>query len=323
MLGVDMKRVSPVRLLRVGTVQPIFPFQDTTMKDHTPLRTKLTLTTLVGTCLLLAVGITGGAEPAIWPFFAFDNGVGRGTDITPAQQAEVLADMGYQGIGYTGVQHIPAMLKALDARGLKMFSTYVRVNLDGEPPFDPGLPQAIEQLRGHGTALWIHVHGRRSPDNALDDRAVRVIRQIARLAAESDLPVVLYPHTGFYVADNQDALRIVRKVDRENVGTSFNLCHFLKQQDAAEMAAVVRESLPYLRLVSVNGADSGETQSMGWDRLIQTLDRGTFDLLPLLKMLQEAGYRGPIGLQCYAVPGDMRDNLQRSIAAWRQLTERL
>ncbi len=150
-----------------------------------------------------------------------------------------------------------------------------------------------------------------------------VIREVADLAQKSDLPVVIYPHTGFYVANNEDALRVVKLVDRPNVGTSFNLCHFLKQQDAGEMPQVLQDSLPYLKLVSINGADSGDTRSMGWDRLIQTLDRGSYDVLPLLQELKTAGYTGPIGLQCYAIKGDFRENLQRSLDGWKTLNGRL
>jgi sugar phosphate isomerase/epimerase len=167
------------------------------------------------------------------------------------------------------------------------------------------------------------VHGRRSADHPLDAEAVRVIRAVADLAGRSQLPVVLYPHTGFYVADDRDALRIVKLVDRPNVGTSFNLCHFLKQHDPAELEQVLADSLPFLRLVSINGADAGDTRTMGWDRLIQTLDRGSYDLLPLLRQLKAAGYSGPIGLQCYAIPGDFRANLRRSIEAWKRLCPRV
>jgi len=43
------------------------------------------------------------------------------------------------------------------------------------------------------------------------------------------------------------------------------------------------------------------------------LDRGVFDVFGFLKKLTAAGYKGPIGLQCYQVPGDIEDNLRRSM----------
>ena len=54
-------------------------------------------------------------------------------------------------------------------------------------------------------------------------------------------------------------------------------------------------------MVSINGAD----HTGGWDRLIQPLDRGEFDVYGFLKTLRDLGYTGPIGLQCYMVPGDL------------------
>jgi sugar phosphate isomerase/epimerase len=286
------------------------------------------LTQLVGSVAfcscLFAVGLVAGEDAGKrWPFFAFDNGVGRGV-WQPEQQARVLADLGYDGMGYTGVRNIPAMLAALDAHGLKMYSTYVRVNLQpDQAPYDPGLPEAIEQLKGRGTALWLHVHGDPSPEHGLDDRAVQVLREIADLAEASELPVVLYPHTGFYVATAADAVRLVKQVDRDNVGASFNLCHFLKQHPPDQMAACLEQAMPCLFLVSINGADAGDTQAMGWDRLIQTLDRGSYKVTQVLEQLNEGGYRGPVGLQCYAIKGDIRDNLARSIAAWQKLRDRV
>ena len=37
-----------------------------------------------------------------------------------------------------------------------------------------------------------------------------------------------------------------------------------------------------------------------------------------LRKLKAASYRSPIGLQCYAVQGDKRENLRQSIKAWKE-----
>jgi hypothetical protein len=55
---------------------------------------------------------------------------------------------------------------------------------------------------------------------------------------------------------------------------------------------------------------------------METLDRGSYDVYGFLKPFIEAGYNGPIGLQCVGVRGDARDNLQRSMNAWRSLSAR-
>lgn len=73
--------------------------------------------------------------------------------------------------------------------------------------------------------------------------------------------------------------------------------------------------MPRLFAVSINGADSG---GQDWKTLIQTLDRGTFDMTAFLKTLAQAGYTGSIGLQAYGIGGDAHDNLKRSMQAWQQ-----
>jgi len=282
---------------------------------------KHTMTLLIllihGMGISLALASEPKAQPAKSPFFAFDNGTGRG-ELSPEDQAALLADLGYAGIGYTGTQDIPEMLKALDARGLKMFSTYVRADVGPDrASYDPGMKEAIQQLKGRDTILWLYLIGR----DGNDEQAARVVREVADLAREAGLRVALYPHVGFYVATVDDALRIVKKADRENVGVSFNLCHFLKLNNEKNIESTLKKALPHLYLVSINGADGGRTNAMGWDRLIQTLDRGTFDMACFLKTLRRLGYTGPVGLQCYNVQGDRRDNLRRSIEAWRRYQE--
>jgi sugar phosphate isomerase/epimerase len=263
------------------------------------------------------------AEPAAKldnAFFAFDNGTGRGK-LPLAEQAGMLEELGYAGIGFTGTSQIPEMLEALDARGLKMFSTYVGLRLDGDAMgYDAGLPKAIEQLKGRGTALWLFVTGKGPATTERDAAAVKYIREIAELAKVAELKVVLYPHHGFYVATVEDALRLAEQADRDNVGVSFNLCHWLREGDArTELEPLLKRAMPKLWLVSINGADK---VGPGWDRLIQTLDRGDYDVCESLITMRRLGYSGPVGLQCYNVPGDVRENLAASMAQWRKFQAR-
>ncbi len=262
---------------------------------------------------LLAGDGTGHKPRLSNPFFAFDNGTGRG-QLTAEVQAKMLAELGYAGIGYTGATGIPEMLAALDKHKLKMFSIYVGVTLgpDG-PKLPPNLDEAIEALKGRETVIWLTIMGRAANG---DEQAVQAVREIAEKAQRARLRVALYPHVGFHVARVEDALRIVKKVDRKNVGASFNLCHWLKVDDEKNLEPLLKKVMPHLFMVSINGAD----HEGGWDRLIQTLDRGDFDVSNFLMKLKSFGYTGPIGLQCYAIKGDIRENLTRSMSAWRKLS---
>jgi len=250
------------------------------------------------------------AHAADAPLFVFDNGVGRGA-LSIEEQAELAKRTGYAGIFYSGTKDIPELLAAHRARGLKVPGIYTGMNLsDAKPGYDPGLPEAIRQLRGTGALITFTVNGKAADG---DDKAVGVIREVARMAADSGLKVALYPHYGFHVARIEDALRVREQVGRPNLGVVFNLCHWLKSGDEANLAGRLKQALPYTMMVSINGAD----HEGDWDRLIQPLDRGEFDVKGFVKTLEASGYRGPVGLQCYNVKGDREENLRRSMKAWR------
>jgi len=259
------------------------------------------------------------------PFFAMDTGTKDVKHKTAKEQAEMLKELGYDGIGieYAGAEQLAEMLQELDKNDLRLFAVYLGVNVDpNQQKYDPKLKQAIKILKGRNTILWLFiVSGTRKPSSPEgDERAVEIIREIADMAAQSGVRVAMYPHLGFWVERVEDAVRVAKKVDRKNVGVTFNLCHWLKVDDEKNMGFLIKSAMPYLFVVTINGADSG---GKDWNQLIQTLDRGSFDMQRFLKTLKDSGYTGPIGLQGYGIGGDAHDNLKRSMSAWRQLSKRL
>jgi sugar phosphate isomerase/epimerase len=166
--------------------------------------------------------------------------------------------------------------------------------------------------------IWLTVQGKPAADG--EQRAAEVVGKIADMAAVAGLRVVLYPHIGFYVDRLEAALRVRELAGRPNVGVTFNLAHFLAAGDEGNLDQRLKEALPFLEMVSINGADhEGDWQHGDWSRLIRPLDEGEFDVGGLLGKLRRMGYKGPIGLQCYHVAGDMEGNLKRSMAAWRKM----
>jgi sugar phosphate isomerase/epimerase len=162
--------------------------------------------------------------------------------------------------------------------------------------------------------LELFVQGNKQSNN--DDQAVAFVREIADQAKDSGLRVVLYPHAGFYIETLSDAIRVARKCRRNNVGVMFNLCHFLKVEPKANLKATLLEGKDLLWQVSTSGAEMGGTN---WGQLIQTLDRGDFDQKAFFQILDEIGFSGNVGFQCYAIRGDYRENLKRSMHAWKKL----
>jgi sugar phosphate isomerase/epimerase len=242
------------------------------------------------------------------PFFAFDNGLGGKT---PTEQAALLKQLGYDGIGYTGTANFAERKKAFDEQGLKIFTLYVQSFVDNPSAYEAGLKEALLQLKGSGVDLWLTLRGKSPYDTA----AVRLVREIADEAATHGVRIALYPHKDFFVETAEDALRIIKQVDRPNVGLTINLCHELAAGNAGRMSEIVKTCAPHLFHVSINGAD----RSGGWRELIRPLDEGNFNLPAFLKSLGSIGYKGPVGLQCFQVPGAPEDHLKRSFAKWLEM----
>lgn len=255
------------------------------------------------------------------PFFAFDNAATDEKHKTPGEQVAMLRELGYDGISSRGGEHLAEMAKELDKHGLRLFSVYLGINIDpDQPAYGPELLNAIEVMKGSNGMLWLFIRSKKlkPSDPAGDGRAVEIIQEIAEKAKETNLRIALYPHNAFWLERVEDCLRIVKKVNRKNVGATFNLCHWLKVDDEKNMKSLIEKAMPHLFIVSINGADSG---GKDWKTLIQTLDRGTFNMRRFLKTLYDCGYNGPIGFQGYGIGGDAYDNLKRTMKAWRVLHE--
>ena len=251
-------------------------------------------------------------------FFAFciDTHDAKKRDL--AQQAQMLKDPGYDGVGHLWLDNLAERLKTLDAAGLKLFQISLLVDLTpGKPAYDPRLKELMPLLKGRGVQLALLMKGPKPSDLAGDPRGVEIVKEIADLVRPYGAQVVLYPHTDFWLESIQDALRLAQKIDRPDVGVMFNLCHWLRVSKDRDYRPVLRQAMPRLLAVSINGADQ-EDSKPGWGRYIQPLGRGSFDVLQLLQALRELGYTGPIGLQCYGIPGDAKDHLDESMRAWRK-----
>ena len=280
---------------------------------------------LTGIACLLIGGLMPAAAVAAGfpnPFFAMDTGTKDAQHETARAQAAMLKDLGYAGLGYTGFKQIPETLQALDANGLTMFTDYVSATLEPSGcTLEPGLEEGLQALKGRGTMLWLTINSSTYKPSAAegDAIAVKMLRGLAEQTEAAGLRVALYPHTGCWLEKVEDAVRIAKQVDRKNVGVTFNLCHWLNAGKGLNMKPLLELALPHLFVVTINGADT----EGGWDRLIQTLDRGAFDIQGFLSTLTGLGYTGPIGLQGYGIKGDVHANLKRSMDAWRALGERV
>ena len=257
------------------------------------------------------------ARAAVPEFFVFDNGVGRG-QWTPEQQAKTLKELGYDGISYnyTKPAAFAAQQKAFKEQGLKIYGLYVYTYLDRPEHFDPAFRDAVKLLKGTDTIIWMTLMKPKEKGDH-DSEAVRNVQEMADLAAEQGVRVAIYGHAGMYVETGADAARIMKLANRPNVGASINLCHEFTAKKGDALAETIQAVAPISILISVNGIDVANK------KYLLRLDEGDFDVAAYLKKLFAAGYKGPVGLQCYSVKGDTLENLKADIAAWKKIAAKL
>ena len=274
---------------------------------------------LVYLCALGA--IVAAEQPA---FFAMDTAA----RLQPAECAAVLAELGYAGLGGR-----PATAKAhataLKSKGLVFFNGYhVADFASGQNNLPPGLTKAVDDLAGTGGTLWLAMNkvelplGLRMPPEYGDTVVVPQLRQLVAYAKPKGVKISLYPHAGFWGARFETCVRVASKVDDAALGVTFNLCHWLKVEGSErDPLPLIKDALPRLSFITINGADTGDTQNLGWDKLIQPLGRGTYDVGAFVAKARAAGYRGPFGFQGYGIKMEPKELLKETMDGWKKITK--
>jgi len=233
----------------------------------------------------------------------------------------MLKELGYDGVGHIWLDKVEERLQTLDQAGLRLFQITIVVDLGpGKQAYDPRFKEVLALVKDRHIQFDLLLNGMPPSDATVDPRAVTILREMSDLAQGSGAELLLYPHQSSWVERIEDACRVADKVNRPNVGIMFNLCHWLRVDKQRDYVPLLRMAMPRLRAVSINGADTFDPQP-GWEHYIQPLDRGSFDVGQFLRTLDQLGYQGPIGLQCYGITGDAREHLARSMKAWKKLRE--
>lgn len=235
------------------------------------------------------------------------------------EQAQMLKELGYSGVGHIWLDKVAERLESLDAAGLKLYQITMMVDITpGKAPYDPQLKEVLRLVKGRGVQFLLLMNGFKPSDPAGDQRAVEIIREMVKLGEGSGAEFLLYPHTDFWMERIEDCVRVANKVNQPEVGVMFNLCHWLRVSKDRDYASALRLAGPKLMSVSLNGADEWDSNP-GWAKYIQPLGRGSFDMPKFLRTLRDIGFKGPIGLQCYGIEGDTREHLKQSMVEWKKL----
>ncbi len=260
-------------------------------------------------------------------FYCFNNGV-RTLPNAPVgyeAQAQLIKRLGYDGLAGHKEETYFELRSAMDKIGLEMPEMYIALNIiDGKISYHQKLKNILTDSKNRNLLVTLHLHADEFMDNKIegDKRFVEGLRELADFGKPLNIQFAVYPHVGFYCETLEHAVNLAKAADRKNIGAVFNLCHFLKVEGEQGWQEKAKATIPYLFMVSVNGADMGNTEEMDWNQLIQPLGEGSFDTYQLVKFLKDNGYNGKFGLQCYNIKQDCEVALTKSINTWKEYQKR-
>ncbi|MGA0133127.1 MAG: sugar phosphate isomerase/epimerase family protein [Opitutales bacterium] len=276
--------------------------------------------------LLLTFGLCSCASssPDTPAFFAMDTAA----RLAPAENTALLAELGYAGLGGRP-STARAHAEALRSRGLRLFNAYHVARLDDrEAGLPADLARAVDDLAGLDAVLWLAIQkvelGEASASRPVEQAREAVVdatlRRLLEYAGPRMVRISLYPHAGFWGDRFETCLRTVERINDPRLTVTFNLCHWLKVDGGqADPMPLIRRALPRMAFVTINGADAGDTAKMGWDRLIQPLGRGSYDVKAFVSGVRAAGYRGPFGFQGYGIRAEPAELLRQTMEGWRTI----
>ncbi|MGA0557972.1 sugar phosphate isomerase/epimerase family protein [Larkinella sp. VNQ87] len=285
-------------------------------------------------CLLFVTVYSLAQRKPTNDFFVLHNAIrGDSTYKTFDQQVALVKSLGFDGIEINQLDSFEGMKTALDKH--RFTGSYFYLKMDLDAPLDARIEPAIQALKGSKTILapFVVSDSKRfkTPSAQGDSSAVAHLRQISAWAEKAGLQVAIYPHIYFYVERVDHALRLVQQIDRPNVGLTFNLCHWLAttpKADRTDWKGLLTTLNPHLKMITISGAndvDASPTQPGGlWNDYILPLGTGTFDTYEFVRYaVLDLGFKGPIGVQCYAMKGDKLTNLRNTMAVIQHYKNRL
>ena len=261
-------------------------------------------------------------------FYVFNNGV-RTLPNAPGDydsQAALVKRLGYDGISGHISQLNSELKAALDKHELRMPEVYFGLTItnEGQVEYDKAIDELVKICKDQDLLVAFFTNADKYSWKQMEGDKIlaEFLKEYADFAQEYGAKVAVYPHVNNYCETIDHCIKIAQLVDRSNMGVIYNTCHLFKVEGDDDWRKKAEQALPYLFMVSINGIDSGDTQNMGWDRLIRPLGEGSFDTYELVKFFKDKGFAGPFGLQCYGITEDCEIALAKSIKTWRSYQER-
>ena len=236
---------------------------------------------LIGTVLVAWLTVVQAATAAgqkAYPFFPFCIDWHDAKNRSYKEQAEMLKELGYDGVGHILLDGVAERLKTLDEAGLTLYQITMSVDVaPGKPPYDARFKDVLKLVKGRNVQFALLVNGMKPSDPSVDPRAVKILREMSDLARDSGSQLLLYPH-----------VRLVDRADRGLGARGREGRPPQRRRDVQSLPLAARGQAARLQAPAEagNAAAVGrlhqrrraQDDKPGWDHYIQPLDRGSFDV---------------------------------------------
>lgn len=256
-------------------------------------------------------------------FYAYDFTM---ENMTRKARVEFLDSLGYQGVLFplnsTAFKEYTEAI-ALVNENFRIPAVYYNHQMDA-PDAAQSWKNHVGHVAGTNTDLLLIVSTQSGEDVPRADLE-QFFKEVAVYAAERNVNIVIYPHSGTLIESAAEALPYVKAVNRDNFNLSFHLCHELLAGNGERMNEAVAEVAPYIKQASICGADLKQDVSdyNKWGDLIKPLYKGNYDTSLFLKALINNGYTGPIALHTYGLQEPVDEHYPKSMEEWKKMTNEL
>jgi sugar phosphate isomerase/epimerase len=241
----------------------------------------------------------------------------------------MLAELGFDATNLTlwsepAWEDLPRLHDAAASAGLEVASVYLTIDL-AAPLDHPETRRALDAISASGTTpteLTLRFSDDRHAlsDPAGDGAALAFLELALARVEASGGELRLYPHFAFWLERIDDALRVAAGLAHPRLGITFAAFHVYALEGSGFLAALQR-ARPLLRGANTNG--SRRLSGQYFPVTIEPVGEGDFDNFAFLGALADAGYEGMLGIQAYGVGGDPFVAFRRSLAAVKDIEERL
>lgn len=241
-------------------------------------------------------------------------------------RCEMTAELGFDATYLTlWNDHAWRELEELEAQArahdLDVVAVHVAIDLDDRRPLDR-LLDALD-LIADDTVIEIAIRSSGNgyaPSRPEGDVAAMVqLDELLAARAGASAPLSLYPHIGHWLETHEDAQRLLAGTTATRLRTNFNGYHWYAT-GRRDPSALLPTSAPDVALANLCGSRHLRKEGR---YTLEPLDAGELDNFVLLALLRRNGFRGPVGVQGYAVAGDAYAHLRRSLRALQDLERRV